>query len=643
MRLTPRVQLPNGWRALFAPEPFEVPPGQTNLFLINAVIPATALATTYPILLDLESHRGDRRRDTIRVAVLPRRLVTVSGAAGPRFAHIDTTVTIDFVVRNEGNVPMTVDLRARAVDATAAIRDSSRLALSPGDLRYVAVVVGATRNSRVQLVELLARAVGGGDYSDGFEVLRVAEAPASRVVLPLNVRMRVHENELTPAEISGGLIGRRDTFDLLVRRPGEIGSLFGERDEYRVRWSGPRGRIVAGDMVPGDGGTIRDSYEMLTGFDAALRVGAVTATSYAGRNRLLATADGEAGAAVTVKALQSLRLGGGALARTGVDSGRAWRAFATFNGGDFGLPNLRGEFSGTPSGSRAYGARMSRRFERAWFDLSTADVDADYPARERGSSRISAELGARVTKYLSLRGWAIQYDMDTLPTRPFAFQSRSYSFGFNLGPLTTDYRHEERDVFLHGLAYSSREESARATVGHAFGPATLSVGAELGNSFDARTVEEPTPFRRLSGNAYLSASTWWSGGVSVEHYAREGLAKSQQLSGTVTTSARLFPGTRLELSGSIFHVTFPIVESYTTANARLEQSLGRGPHGGVAREDVRDVGQRLRPAARTDDVLRGVRPADSHSAAGDRTASGARASRRGREWSGSAGRARSHG
>jgi hypothetical protein len=315
---------------------------------------------------------------------------------------------------------------------------------------------------------------------------------------------------------------------------------------------------------------------MLTGFDAALRVGALTATSYAGRNRLLATTDGEAGAALTVRAVKSLRVGAGALARTGVDSGQAWRAFAGFNGDHFGLPNLRGEFSGSASGGRAYGARMSRRFERVWFDLSTADVDADYPARERGSSRMSAEVGARVTKHLSLRGWAIQYDMDTLPTRPFAFQSRSYSFGFNFGPLTTDYRHEERDAFLQGSAYGSREESARATIGHAFGAATLSAGAEFGNSYDARTTEEPTPFRRLSGNAYLSATARWSGGLSVEHFAREGLAKSQQLSGTVTTTANLFPGTRLELSGSIFHVTFPIVESYTTASGRLEQSLGRG-------------------------------------------------------------------
>jgi hypothetical protein len=71
-------------------------------------------------------------------------------------------------------------------------------------------------------------------------------------------------------------------------------------------------------------------------------------------------------------------------------------------------------------------------------------------------------------------------------------------------------------------------------------------------------------------------SSRWSGGVSVENYSRKGLAKSQQTSGTVMASARLFSGTRLDLSGSIFHVTFPLVESYTTANARLEQSLGRG-------------------------------------------------------------------
>lgn len=577
MRLTPRVQLPTGWRALFAADAFEVPPGRTNLLLLNAVIPATAPAATYPIIVDLESHRGERRRDTVRVVVLPRRAVRVSGEAGPRFARVDTTITVDFVVRNEGNVHMTVDLRARAVDATAAVRDSSRLALSPGDVRYVAVIVGETKHPRAQLVELIARAVSGGaEYSDGFGVLRVAEAPATRVAMPLNVRLRAYADEVTPAEISGGIIGKRDTFELLMRRPGVVGSLFGERDEYRVRWSGARGRIVAGDMVPNAGSPIRDSYEMLTGFDAALRLGPVTATSYGGRNRLLAAKEGEAGAAVDVRILRSLQLGGGALVRTGVDSGQAWRAFTGFAGERFGLPSVRGEFSGSPGGGAAYGVRASRRFDRFWVDVATADVDADYPARERGSSRLSAEVGARLSRFMSLRGWAIQYEMDTLPTRPFSFQSRSYSFGFTLGPLTMDYRQEERDAFIQGIAYASREESARATVGHAFGPATLTAGAELGNSQDARINGETTPFQRINANAYLTVSSRWSGGVSVENYARKGLAKSQQASGTVMASAKLFSGTRLDLSGSIFHVTFPIEESYTTANARLEQSLGRG-------------------------------------------------------------------
>jgi hypothetical protein len=340
------------------------------------------------------------------------------------------------------------------------------------------------------------------------------------MVLPLSVRMRAYEKDVTPAEITGGIAGRRDTFDLMVRRPGPVGSFFGERDEYRARWSGARGRFVAGDMVPNNAGPIRDSYEMLTGFDGALHFGSLTAATYAGRNRLLTTNDGEAGGSLTYRAHRWLRLGAGALQRTGLDSGRAWRAFAGFDGEHFGLANIRGEFSGGAAGTSAYGVRASRRFSRAWLDLSRADVSANYPARERGSSRLSAEVGARLTKYMSVRGWAIEYEMDTLPTRQFAFKSRSYSAGFNLGPLAMDYRQEEREAFLTGTAYASREESARATIGHGFGFATLSGAAELGNSEDPRNDEAVVPFQRFSGNAYFSPTTRWSGGVSVEHYSR---------------------------------------------------------------------------------------------------------------------------
>jgi hypothetical protein len=578
MRLTPRVQLPRDWRPLMAPEPFEVPPGTTNLFVLNAVVPRTAAAGTYRVVVEFESHRGESVRDTLSVAVMPRQALRVSGEAGPRYARIDTTVTVDFVVRNEGNVRMAVDLSARAVEASATIRDSSRLALRPGDVRYVAVLVGPTRTGRVQLVELHARAVGGGEYSDAFELLRVAEAPPTRVVLPLNVRMRAYESAVTPSEITGGIVGRRDTFDLLVRRPGELGSLFGERDEYRLRWSGARGRFVAGDMVANES-PIRDSYEMLTGIDAALRVGPVTASGYAGRDRLLGTDASEEGASLSMRPFGSLTLGGGALQRSGVDSGdgRAWRAFASLGENGLGLPSLRAEISQGQGGSSAYGVRAHSRFSRAWVDVSAGEIGGNYPARERGSSRSSVGLGARVTRHVSLRAWGGRYEMDTLPTRPFAFTSNSYSAGLVVGPLTAEYRHEEREAVIDGFRYSNWDEGARATIGGAFGPATFTAGAELGSSFDARSANaQRAPFQRFSGSAYFSRSRRWSGGISLEHYSREGLARNQQLSGTITTSARLFPGTRLELTGSLFHVVFPTVQSYSNVNARIEQSLGHG-------------------------------------------------------------------
>jgi hypothetical protein len=601
MRLTPHIQLPDNWRPLLAPDAFEVPPGETNLLMLNAVVPAGTIAGTYPIIVELVSHRGQMmRRDTLNVAVLARRALRVSGEAGPRYARVDTAVTVDFVVRNEGNVPMTVDLRARAVDATATVRDSARLSISPGDVRYVAVVVGPKRGvGGIQLVELHARAVGvAANYTGAFEVLRVAETTSSRMVLPLNVRMRAYtvpgsdtrsgtrSAAVTPAEISGSIVGRSDTFNLLVRRPGAVGAFFGERDEYRLRWAGTYGRIIAGDIVPNEGpggGPIRESYEMLSGYDVTARLGRFTANTYAGRDRLFATDATERGASLAVRALGSLSIGVGALQRTGVDSGdgggggRAWRAVTSVGGSSFGSPLLRGEISGGKGGISAYGVRAQRRFSRGWFDVSAADVGTAYPARERGSSRMSASAGARLSKLLSLRAWAGQYEMDTLASRLFAFRSNSYSAGFTFGPLSTDVRQEEREAFIEGISYSSREESVRATIGRAFRRMTLHTGVETGRSHELNGVVATTPFYRVSGSAYLHGNARGSGGVSLEYYSRtgEGIATNQQLTGTVTTSARLLPGMRVELIGSVFQVLFPTVASYSTVNARLEQALGK--------------------------------------------------------------------
>src|SRR6185436_16680468 len=100
--------------------------------------------------------------------------------------------------------------------------------------------------------------------------------------------------------------------------------------------------------------------------------------------------------------------------------------------------------------------------------------------------------------------------------RPFAFRSDSYTGGFSFGPFTADYRHDQREAFVDGTSYTSREESGRAIIGHSLGRATLSTSAELGRADDALSGGVPKPFRRFSGSIFLSGSSRWSGGTSLE-------------------------------------------------------------------------------------------------------------------------------
>lgn len=580
VRLTPRIHLPADWRPLLTLEPLDVPPGGTNLLLLNAVVPPGTRAGTYRISVELASPRGVRR-DTLSIAVLPRRAIGIAGATGPRFARTDTSVTVDFVVRNQGNVGLTVDFRARAPGASASIRDSSRLTMGVGDVRYVAVVVGATRDEApggtTQLVELTARAAGGVEQVATFEVFRVSEITRSGVMLPLHVRLRVSEGEITPAEVAGVIAGQRDTFELLLRRPGAVGIGFGERDEYRVRWSGGRGRVTAGDVLSGDG-PIRDGYELLTGVDATLRLGRFAASSYAGRERLLHTGAAERGAALSARLFRSFILGVGALEREGIDSGdgRVLRAFTSIGGRGPGPPLLRAEVNSGRDGISAYGARAQHRFSRGWFDVAAADLAPAAPARERGSARVSASVGARLSRLLSVRAWGGRFEMDTLAGRPYSYASDNYSAGFSFGALSAEYRRDERDALLYGVQYGSTETSARANLAGSLGRFVLAGGAEMGSSIDANLPSDVRPFQRYSGSVYVNGSARWSGGFSLDYYNRDGLASNQHLSGSVSTSAQLRRGTRLEVSGSVFHVLFPTVESYSMVNARLQQSLGRG-------------------------------------------------------------------
>jgi hypothetical protein len=574
VRLMPRIQLPSGWRPLLAPEFMDVAAGESNLLMLSAILPPTAGAATYPVIVDLQNDRGlTIRRDTLNVYVPERRSLKISGAAGPRFARVDTAITVDFLVRNDGNVAMTVDLRTHAVDASAVVRDSSRMAINAGGVRYVAVVVGPTARRGTQVIDLQARAGGASTFTGSFEVLRVAEAPVNTMVLPLNFRMRASQNDVTPAELSGGIAGLRDTFELMIRRPGETGIPFGERDEYRARWSGSRGRVLAGDMVPA-ANPIRDSYEMLTGVDATAFLGRLTANTYAGRDRLLKSRTSEAGASLGFRPLRSFLLGVGGMQRTGADSGEGpvWRAFTSIGRNPI-APLLRAEVNSGKEGIDAYGARVQHRAARGWVDLSAADLAPTAAARERGSSRASVSLGARLTRLLSVRAWGSQYEMDTLPGRPYAFSSKNYAAGFNFGPVLAEYRRDEREAFIQGVSYTSQEESGRANIGHAFGRATMAAGAEIGQSHDPTLSEESAPFQRYTGSAYLTRSARWSAGASLEYYIRKAFVTTEHYSGSVSASARI-ANTRIEVDGSVFHVLFPTIASYSTLNARLEHAIG---------------------------------------------------------------------
>lgn len=251
----PLVNVPAGWPLLMGTTPFAIAPNASGMLMVSVVVPARAHAGTYVVDVAV----GARGRDSIIVRVPQRRSLEVTLVDKPGYVISGEPYDARFLVRNRGNLPTYVRVRARSSLGRAALKDSV-VRVGIDESATIAVRVATPRGLSAatdDVVEMTA----SEDSVAGARVVsaRVTIVPEpTRTIeeflrMPTQVNLRAASSDaVSPFEIFGrGAIhdGGDSEVDFLFRGPTGPYSAFGERDVYRVSLIAPSWRARAGDQI----------------------------------------------------------------------------------------------------------------------------------------------------------------------------------------------------------------------------------------------------------------------------------------------------------------------------------------------------------------------------------------------------------
>lgn len=251
----PLVRVPAGWPLLMGTTPFAVAPNASGMFMVSVVVPARAHAGTYVVDVAV----GARGRDSISVRVPQRRSLEVTLVDKPGYVVSGQPYDARFLLRNRGNLPTYVRVRARSTLGRAALTDSVvRVGIEESATIPVRVATPRGLSAATDdVVELTATedSVGGAHIASA----RVTMVPEpSRTIeeflrMPMQVNLRAASSDaVSPFEVFGrGPIhdGGDSQIDFLFRGPTGPYSAFGERDVYRISLTAPNWRARAGDQI----------------------------------------------------------------------------------------------------------------------------------------------------------------------------------------------------------------------------------------------------------------------------------------------------------------------------------------------------------------------------------------------------------
>jgi hypothetical protein len=253
-RVTPKLELPDGWTTLAAPATIMLPPRATDTWLAGVAAPATAIAGVYVIRASLLPDV-----DSVLVRIPERRAIEVASSDAPAFVAGGDQYELRFTVHNRGNVADTLAIDLKSSAGSRVDLDASSAKLAPGELvmviaRLTSLPVGRQAVEDVAELTVTDRARKDVTATASSNVL-VVKKTDRRIALgsvpaELTVRGAEPGTGVSPLALtgSGPIAPNSNTkMDFAFRLPPGTQTIFGERDEYRVDLTNDAYKVRLGD------------------------------------------------------------------------------------------------------------------------------------------------------------------------------------------------------------------------------------------------------------------------------------------------------------------------------------------------------------------------------------------------------------
>lgn len=586
-----RLELPAEWTALTGSDSVIVAPGSSEMVMLSVMVPGRALAGTYTIRMWATSAADPRGvHDTLLVRVPERRATDVTLQDRPGYVISGRGYETAFQVRNRGNLVSRLRLSARGSVGAVALSDSV-IRLQPNEARLVRARVRTPEGMNAAVDDVVEMVVEYDSVASATEPVRassrvtVVPEPSRtienflRIPARLNVRAATSAG-VSPMELFGqGLVrdGGAARLDFMFRGPTGAGSVFGERDEYRVELRAPAWRVRGGDhffmlsslTAPGQPGF---------GVGADGDLGIFSAGAYSQTFRRVPEKGTDHGAFVGVRPLAGANLGLNAVTRSGgAAPGGIASATARLEREHLSTELEMARSSVAGAAGLARHARVSAAAAGLTIDMGHLYADTGFAGMQRGAERSYVTAHSAPLGFVSfgLNGSMHRSDLSRSTGVPYEDRFRTAAVLTTLFErVTIEAGTIARTTVVQGTRADGRQAGLRSRADHDFDLANLSLELEGGRAAEAGAE------RRFSavGLGARRGFLWGSGSVYGQRYSggslTRGAAASVTLGGDATL--RVWRATHATMIAYATRQETALAEWHTQLDAMVSRGVRTG-------------------------------------------------------------------